>query len=92
VDWTGKQVVHFSRNGSDRVWAVLHTKRRRGVDLILRGPPNRFTQGMIAGLGRERAMVGEDETTDQILIRFDKSSQVLDPKFGKFVKEHAAGV
>ncbi len=89
VDWTGKQVVHFWRNGSERIWAVLHTKRRRAIDLILRGPRDRFTQGMIAGLGRERAMVGEDDETDQILIRFDKSSQVLDPKFHRFVTEHA---
>lgn len=91
IDWTGKQMVYFFRPGSEEAWATIQTKRRGGVDLALFGEPGRFALGKVATLGREREIVALPGKTEQIRIRVDDSTQVADPEFLRFLKEHANG-
>jgi excinuclease ABC subunit A len=89
IDWTGKQVVHVYRDGSEEPWATIQTKRRSGVDVSLFGPAGRFALGKIANLGSEREIVSAAGKPDQIKIRIDSSTQLSDPAFARFIQEHA---
>ena len=89
IEWGNKQVVYFRSQGSQEVWAAVHTKRRRGVDLSLFNESGLVALGRIAEFGREREIAPHRSGRDQIGIRFDKPEQVANQSLAAFLAEHA---
>lgn len=76
IDWQGKETITFRHRGTDEAWAVLHTKRRAGVDLSLFVPAGQATLGRIAHLGATRKLTPGRNGQDVIQVRFTTAEQV----------------
>ncbi len=91
--WNNQEVIHLMLPGHRRPWATIHTKRPHGVDLILNGPRGAFALGRIAELGARRAIAtADDDSRDQIKLRFAAPADLALGALPAFLAEHLAAV
>jgi excinuclease ABC subunit A len=88
-DWSNKQVVSVAPRDAPAPWALVHTKRRSGVDLTLLGEAGRFALGRFAEFGSEREITPHRDGREAIKLRFDEVAQVRAADFRNFLAEHA---
>ena len=86
--WNNQQVVNLMVPEQRDPWAVIYTKRLGGVDLQLNGPPGAFATGRIAELASQRAINTDDETRDQIKLRFVTAEDLDNGDLADFLSEH----
>ena len=86
--WNNQQVVNLMVPEQRDPWAVIYTKRLGGVDLQLNGPPGAFATGRIAELASQRAINTDDETRDQIKLRFVTAEDLDRGDLTDFLSEH----
>ena len=86
--WNNQQVINLMIPEQRDPWAVIYTKRLGGVDLQLNGPPGAFATGRIAQLAAQRAISTEDETRDQIKLRFVTAKDLDKGDLADFLCEH----
>ena len=89
--WNNQQVVNLMVPAQREPWAVVHTKRMAGVDLVLNGPPGSFATGRIANLASQRAITSSDDR-DQVKLRFVTAEDLHLDDLAGFLSEHLAAV
>jgi excinuclease ABC subunit A len=90
--WNNQQAVHVMLPGRREPWAVVHTKKTSGVDLLLNGPRGAVAAERIAALATRRAIVESAEGLDQVKLRFTTAEQVSGGELGAFLGEHLEAV
>jgi excinuclease ABC subunit A len=89
--WNNQQVVNLMVPTQREPWAVVHTKRMAGVDLVLNGPSGAFATGRIANLAAQRAITSGDDR-DQVKLRFVTPEDLHHDDLAEFLAEHLAAV
>ncbi len=89
--WNNQQVVHVMVREQRTPWAILHTKRPDGLDLVLNGPKGQFALGRVANLAADRQLDSAD-VHDVVKLRFRTAEDVASGDLPDFLAEHLASV
>ena len=87
VVWNERAYVRYRQSGSKHDWAVICTKRRVGIDLVITPRDESVGAGSVAGIVTEHEAVEGKNGKPAIRLRFDKLSQVKSPKLRDFLKK-----
>jgi excinuclease ABC subunit A len=87
VVWNERAYVRYRQSGSKDDWAVVCTKRRVGIDVVITPNDESLGTGSIAGLATEHEAVQAKSGRPAIRLRFDKLAQVKSPKLREFLKK-----
>ena len=87
VVWNERAYVRYRQEGSKDDWAVVCTKRRVGIDVVVTPNDESLGTGSIAGLATEHEAVQAKNGKPAIRLRFDKLAQVKSPKLREFLKK-----
>jgi len=87
VVWNERAFVRYRQSGSKDDWAVICTKRRSGIDLVITPRDESVGAGSVAGIVAEHEAVKVKKGKSAIRLRFDKLAQVKSPKVRAFLKK-----
>jgi excinuclease ABC subunit A len=87
VVWNERAYVRYRQPGSKADWAVICTKRRVGVDLVITPRDESVGAGSVASIVTEHEAVEGKNGKPAIRMRFDKLAQVKAPKVRDFLKK-----
>ena len=87
VVWNERAFVRYRQSGSKDDWAVICTKRRSGIDLVITPRDESVGAGSVAGIVAEHEAVKGKKGKSAIRLRFDKLAQVKSPKVRAFLKK-----
>ena len=85
VIWNERQFVRYRHSGSKDDWAVVCTKRRVGIDVVVTPRDESVGIGNVAGIATEHEAVQSKNGKPALRLRFDKLSQVKSPKLRDFL-------
>jgi excinuclease ABC subunit A len=87
VFWNERAYVRYRQPGSKDDWAVICTKRRVGIDMVITPNDETVGTGSVASLATEHEAVQAKNGKPAIRLRFDKLAQVKSPKLREFLKK-----
>ena len=87
VVWNERAYVRYRKSGSKEDWAVICTKRRVGIDLVVTPRNESVGAGSVSSIVTEHEAVEGKKGKPAIRLRFDKLSQVKSPKLKTFLKK-----
>lgn len=87
VVWNERAYVRYRQSGSKDDWAVICTKRRVGIDLVITPRDESVGAGSVAGVVTEHEAVVGKKGKPAIRLRFDNVAQVKSPKVRAFLKK-----
>ena len=87
VIWNERAYVRYRQPGSKDDWAVICTKRRVGIDLVITPNDESLGAGSVADLATEHEAVQAKNGKPAIRLRFDQLAQVKSPKLREFLKK-----
>ena len=87
VIWNERAYVRYRQPESKDDWAVICTKRRVGIDLVITPDDESVGIGSVATLATEHEAVQAKNGKPAIRLRFDKLSQVKSAKLRQFLKK-----
>ena len=87
VVWNERAYVRYRQPGSKDDWAVICTKRRVGIDLVITPQDESVGIGSVAGIATEHEAVEAKGGKAAIRLRFDKLAQVKSPMLRDFLKK-----
>ncbi|MGZ0164592.1 MAG: excinuclease ABC subunit UvrA [Planctomycetales bacterium] len=87
VVWNERAYVRYRKARSKDDWAVICTKRRVGIDLVVTPKDESVGIGSVATLATEHEAVQAKNGKPAIRLRFDKLTQVKSPKLRDFLKK-----
>lgn len=87
VVWNERAYVRYRQPGSKDDWAVICTKRRVGIDLVITPNDETIGTGSVASLATEHEAVQAKNGKPAIRLRFDKLSQVKSPRLREFLSK-----
>ncbi|MBM80867.1 MAG: excinuclease ABC subunit A [Planctomycetaceae bacterium] len=87
IDWTNRQMVHFRHVAKQPYWAMMHTKRRPGLELYVYAEPGEITLGQISDFGKERDISTHRDGREVARIQFTTVSQLNSKKLKDFLKK-----
>jgi excinuclease ABC subunit A len=87
VVWNERAYVRYRQPGSKDDWAVICTKRRVGIDLVITPRDESVGAGSVAGIVTEHEVVAGKGGKAAIRLQFDKLAQVKSPKLRDFLKK-----
>lgn len=87
VVWNERAYVRYRKPGSKQDWAVICTKRRVGIDLVITPSDESVGTGSMASLATEHEAVQAKDGKSAIRLRFDKLSQVKSPRLRDFLRK-----
>ncbi len=87
VVWNERAYVRYRQSGSKSDWAVICTKRRVGIDLVITPRDESVGAGSVASIVTEHEAVEGKNGKPAIRLRFDKLAQVKSAKVRDFLKK-----
>ncbi len=90
VVWNERQFVRYRTSGTKDDWAVVVTKRRAGIDVVIT-PKSEVGIGSIADLASEHEVLPGKNGKQSIRLRFLKLEQVKSPRLKDFLKQTLKG-
>ena len=87
IDWTNRQMVHYRHKKKSPYWAMIHTKRRPGLELFIYANPGDITLGQIADFGKEREISPNRDGREYARIQFTTVGQLNSKKLKNFLKK-----
>ncbi|MDX1963160.1 MAG: excinuclease ABC subunit UvrA [Pirellulales bacterium] len=88
--WNNQQIVNVMLPGKRDPWAQIYSKKTSAIELVLRGPKNKFAYGQVVTLGREPELDTLRGESDIIKLKLIESADLNKGDLAKFLSDHAA--
>jgi len=89
-DWSHREVVYFRHPKQEKPLAIIHTKRRSAVDLLLRWPKGKVSLDELRDVGFEQKLDDRRKTYDVLKLRFREVDHLAGSKLHTLLEHQAA--